>query len=240
MSVRVERAATAAELGRIVAGGVIEVCRDRQEEGGIPVLVLTGGSMGRASLASIAEHPDRDAVDWRRVRFLWGDERWVAAGDAERNDRLADDLLFSAVEVDPELVHRVAASDSGLSLDEAAEAYAALVDGLDRIDVALNGVGPDGHICSLFPGREDLLRDAPGTPSAIAVRESPKPPPERVTLSMPAVRAAERVWLLAAGAEKADAVERILVPDSDPLPAARARGTRETVLWVDEASAPRA
>lgn len=239
---RLESADTGSELAHGIASQIIAICVDRQQQGAVPTLVLTGGSMGKASLAAIAEHAERDRVEWHRVRFLWGDERWVPAGDAERNDRLADELLFGSVETDTELVHRVAASDGSLDLDDAAAAYAELIDGLDRIDVVMNGVGPDGHICSLFPGRDDLLRNEPGTASALPVRESPKPPPERVTFSIPAVDRADHVWLLAAGAEKAPAVEQILNPsaDLDRLPAARVAGRTDTVLWADAAALGRA
>ncbi|MBK0417996.1 6-phosphogluconolactonase [Leucobacter sp. CSA1] len=236
-ALRLERAATVDALAERVAARVIAVCRARQEAGAVPCVVLTGGSMGRASLLGIAAHAERDSVDWSRVRVLWGDERWVPAGHEERNDRLADELLFPHVEVDPAFIHRVPGSDSGLTLDEAAAQYAVAVDRAGRIDVALNGVGPDGHLCSLFPGRADLLVDGPDAPAAMVVRDSPKPPPERVTLTLPAVRRADRVWLLAAGAEKAEAVARIVRPDADdPLPAARVHGRDETVLWVDAAA----
>ncbi|GAA1791359.1 6-phosphogluconolactonase [Leucobacter iarius] len=234
---RVESAPDAAALTERIVERLIGVLRRAQEDGRIPVLVLTGGSMGKASLAGIAAHRDRGLVDWRRVRVLWGDERWLPAGDAERNDQLADDLLFGSVDFDPALVHRVAAADAGLSLDDAAAAYAELIAELDRIDLALNGVGPDGHLCSLFPGRDDLLRDDDAQPLAIAVRESPKPPPERVSLSFRALDRVERLWLLAAGAEKAPAIARVRsADDPEPLPAGRARGTVETVLWADEAA----
>lgn len=231
---RIERAADLAGLGAAVADAMLAVCRGRQAEGGVPCVVLTGGSGGERVLRDLAAHPDLDAVDWRRVRFLWGDERWVPRGHEERNDRLADDTLFAAVEVDPDLVHRVPAGDSGLPLDAAAAAYAELVRRVERIDLALSGVGPDGHVASLFPGREDLLRAGADTPSAIPVRDSPKPPPERISLTLPALNRADRSWLIAAGAAKAEAVARISARDEPLLPAARLAGAVETVLWADD------
>ncbi|MFT4232948.1 MAG: 6-phosphogluconolactonase, partial [Leucobacter sp.] len=213
-ALRVERVADLPSLGEAAAAAIIGICAARQTEGAVPCILLTGGRAGAAVLAAIAGHARRGEVDWRRVRLLWGDERWLPAGDSERNDRLADELLLGAVDADPALVHRIAASDAGRSLDEAAAEYAAIVAGVDRVDLALNGVGEDGHIASLFPGREDLLRDGSdgeAVPDAFAVRESPKPPPERVTLSLPALRRAERVWLFATGAGKADAERGIRV-----------------------------
>lgn len=230
---RIERVDDLAALGGAVATAVLEVCRARQAAGAVPCLVLTGGGSGARVLDALGTHPERSTVDWQRVRFLWGDERWVPEGDPERNDRLADEALFSAVAVDPALVHRIPAADSGFTLEAAASAYARLVDDVDRIDLALNGVGEDGHVASLFPGREDLLRDDPQTPVALAVRDSPKPPPERVTLSLPALRRADRVWLLASGAGKAGAVGSILDPGENPLPAARLSASAGAVLWAD-------
>lgn len=240
---RVERVADLTGLGAAVADRLIAVCRARQEAGAVPCIVLTGGRAGAEVLRAAGQHADRAAVDWARVRVLWGDERWVPAGDPERNDLLADESLFELVGMDPALVHRVAASDAGLTLDEAAASYARVVDGLERIDVALNGVGEDGHVASLFPGRDDLLRDDPATPAALAVRDSPKPPPERVTLSLPALRRADRVWLLAAGEGKAEAVRELLSAGAGSgarlgavSPAARLNGRSETVLWADGAA----
>lgn len=217
-----------------LAAELIGIVRNRQAEGAVPCVVLTGGSGGAASLAALAAHPDRDAVDWSRVRFLWGDERWLPAGDPERNDRLADDTLFAAVGVDPLLVHRVGAAGGDLSLDEAAGEYARLVDGIDRIDVAINGVGPDGHVASLFPGRPEIGLVGAEAPAAVAVRESPKPPPERVSLTLPTINRADRVWLLAAGEGKRDAVGDVVA--GRPTPAGLLSGTAETVLWADEAA----
>lgn len=231
---RIEQYADLQGLATAVAQEVISVCQSRQAEGATPCIVLTGGTGGGRVLEALGVHPDRELVNWSRVRFIWGDERWRPAGDSERNDVLADTAFFSQVDVDPALVHRVAASDSGLTLESAAAAYAEIVDAIPRIDIALNGVGEDGHIASLFPGRAEPLVEAPA--SALAIRESPKPPPERVTLSMPALKRAERVWLIAAGAGKADAVRRVVARAEPLLPAAVVSGTVETVLWADEAA----
>ncbi|WP_336659338.1 6-phosphogluconolactonase [Leucobacter sp. USHLN153] len=243
---RIEERADLRELATAIAGAAISVCRERQAGGGvalasdgIPCVVLTGGGGGAAVLEALAEHPDRDTVDWTRVRFIWGDERWVPAGHEDRNDLLADRSLFAVVQTDPALVHRVPASDSGLSLDEAAAEYAAVIDGIERIDLAFNGVGPDGHVASLFPGRDELAAVGADTPAALPIRNSPKPPPERVTLTMPVLCRAERAWAIAAGEGKADAVAGLLEPGETPLPIARVRGSRETVLWADTAALAR-
>ncbi|WP_010157226.1 6-phosphogluconolactonase, partial [Leucobacter chromiiresistens] len=193
---RIEEHGSLDELARAAASEIISVCSSRQADGGVPCIVLTGGTGGERVLSALASHDELEQVDWARVRFLWGDERWAPAGHEDRNDLLADRTLFAATTVDPALVHRFAASDSGVGLDEAAAAYAEVVDGIGRIDLALNGVGPDGHIASLFPGREELEAVGADAPAALAIRHSPKPPPERVTLTLAALRRAERVWLI--------------------------------------------
>ena len=112
-----------------------------------------------------------------------------------------------------------------------------------RFDVVMLGVGPDGHVASLFPGRPELQERVRAT---LPVSDSPKPPPDRVSLTIPALNTARAVWLVVSGADKADAVRQSLAaasgdgrPDgADPLPAARVTGTQETVWWVDEAAAP--
>lgn len=232
---RVERVLDLPALGEAVASGLIAVCRERQRSGGVPCIVLTGGRSGAQVLLAVRDHPDRDTVDWSRVRFLWGDERWAPAGHADRNDVLADESLFAAVETDTTLVHRVSASDSGATLDEAAAAYADVVARVPRVDVVLSGVGEDGHVASLFPGRSELLQGADEA-AALPVRDSPKPPAERVTLSLPALNRADHSWLLAAGEGKAEAVRAVL-GGSEPLPpAAHLAGRAETVLWADDAA----
>ncbi len=117
---------------------------------GEATIVLTGGTMGYASLAAINASPERDTVDWSAVNFWWGDERWLPDADPERNETQAREALLAHIPVDPERVHAFPASDGGLELDEAADAYAAELkaaapDGADypAFDITFLGVGPD-------------------------------------------------------------------------------------------------
>jgi 6-phosphogluconolactonase len=212
-------------------------------------LVLTGGGIGTKVLAAIAAAPARDAVDWRLVDFWWGDERFEPAGDAERNETGARAALLDALNVDPARVHAVAGSDGpdGDDPDAAAARYAAELaaaagDGaragktgaVPAFDVLMLGIGPEGHVASIFP-------DSPAayaTGSVVAVRNAPKPPPTRISLTFGAIQAAREVWILASGAEKADAVAEALSGVSqDKLPAAGARGRDRTLFLLDEAAA---
>ncbi|MFC5790731.1 6-phosphogluconolactonase [Agromyces tardus] len=205
-------------------------------------VVLTGGSMGGAVLEAVAESPARHSIDWSRIHFWWGDERWVPAGDAERNDVQSRAALLDALELAPEQVHPFPASDSGLTLDEAADAYAAELArhgaaglGYPIFDITFLGVGPDGHIASLFPHRSGIqVIDRP----VIAVRESPKPPPERLSLTRPVLNSSQRIWFVLAGADKASALGLALAGASrDEVPVAGIKGRRRTVFFIDQDAA---
>jgi len=206
-------------------------------------VILTGGSMGSAVLASVRVSPDRDSVDWSRIRFWWGDERWLPKGDPERNETQAREALLDHLGLDESAIHAFAASDDGIELDDAALAYAqelkanaAAGADLPKFQITFLGVGPDGHIASLFPERSGIReKDA----TVIAVRNSPKPPPERLSLTLPVINSSERIWLVLAGPDKASALGLTLAGvSSAEVPAAGANGVRRTDFHVDsEASA---
>ena len=211
-------------------------------------LVLTGGGIGTKVLAAIAAAPARDAVDWRLVDFWWGDERFEVTGDPERNETGARAALLDKLGVDQARVHAVPGPDGpdGDDVDAAAARYAAELAAAARqagdgessavpaFDVLMLGIGPEGHVASIFP-------EAPAayaTGSVVAVRNSPKPPPTRISLTFSAIQAAREVWVLASGAEKADAVAEALSGVSqDKLPAAGARGRDRTLFLLDQEAA---
>lgn len=208
-------------------------------------VVLTGGTVGIAALRAVAASPVRGAVDWSQVHLWWGDERFLPAGDPDRNETQARDALIDALgdALPDDNVHPVPALGADVPDGEtAARRYTAELrahadgDGLTPwFDVLLLGMGPDGHVASLFPGRPTLFEA-----SALVVAEhaSPKPPPERVSLTFPVVRSAREVWVVAAGAEKAPAVARALAGDDvRTTPAAGARGTERTLWLIDVAAA---
>jgi 6-phosphogluconolactonase len=205
-------------------------------------LVLTGGGIGTKVLAAIAAAPARDAVDWRLVDFWWGDERFEVTGDPERNETGARAALLDKLGVDQARVHAVPGPDGpdGDDPDAAAARYAAELaaaagnGAVPAFDVLMLGVGPEGHVASIFP--ESPAAYATG--SVVAVRNSPKPPPTRVSFTFSAIQAAREVWVLASGAEKADAVAEALSGVSqDKLPAAGARGRDRTLFLLDQEAA---
>jgi 6-phosphogluconolactonase len=206
-------------------------------------LVLTGGGIGTKVLAAIAAAPARSAVDWQRVDFWWGDERFEPVGDPERNETGARAALLDALNVDPARVHAVAGPDGpdGNDPDAAAARYAAELaaaagDGhaVPAFDVLMLGIGPEGHVASIFPESPAAYESR----SVVAVRGCPKPPPTRLTLTFPAIAAATDVWLMTAGAEKAGAVALALGgAGAIQVPAAGVHGRAHTLWLLDRESA---
>ncbi|MEV4774988.1 6-phosphogluconolactonase [Microbacterium sp. LTA6] len=239
---RVVVESTPAALAARVADRFLTRLGARTRNGRIAHIALTGGSMGGAVLRAAAEDPRSAQIDWSLVHFWWGDERFVARDHADRNSVQSRQALLDHIPVPAENVHEVAGSDSGVTLDEAAAAYAAELArfGTDEqpwpsFAVCFLGVGPDGHIASLFPDRPEVgVTDA----AVLPVRDSPKPPPERVTLTRPVLNSSKRVWLVLTGADKASALGLALAGASySSVPAAGAKGRKRTIFFVDEAAA---
>ncbi|WP_405019651.1 6-phosphogluconolactonase [Kitasatospora sp. NBC_00070] len=230
-------------MAQAAAARLITRIVDAQAARGTASVVLTGGRNGNALLAAIAASPARDAVDWARLDLWWGDERFVAAGHPDRNAVQARAELLDAVPLDPARVHEMPASDGvdGSDVEAAAARYAGeLAKAAERgpvpaFDVLLLGVGPDTHVASLFPGHPGVRETEL---SVVGVRGAPKPPPVRISLTLPAIRAAREVWLLAAGEDKADAVALALTgPGEIQAPASGAYGTRRTLWLLDRTAA---
>ena len=217
---------------------------DVQSSRGGASVVLTGGTMGSAILAAVASSPARDAIDWSRLDVWWGDERFLPSGDPDRNETQNRAALLDAVPLDPARVHAMPGPDGpdGDDVDAAAASYAdALAQAATGgeptpiFDILMLGMGPDAHVASLFPESPALYERER---SVVAVRNSPKPPPTRITLTMPVLRRAEDVWFLVAGADKAQAVGLALSGAGEvQAPAAGPRGRRATLWLVDRAAA---
>ncbi|MCX8528994.1 MAG: 6-phosphogluconolactonase, partial [Rhodoluna sp.] len=158
-------------------------------------LVVTGGTVGILTLAKLRDL----SMDWSNVHIWWGDERFVEKNSADRNELQAKNALLDHIAIPVENLHPFPASDEGMTLDEAAEAFRSEVAGIE-FDVLLLGIGPDGHIASLFPGK-----NAQGE-LVVAEHDSPKPPPQRLSLSYAAINSASEVWFTVAGADKDAAV----------------------------------
>jgi len=226
------------------AARLVMAILEAQSSRGQADIVLTGGSMGSAVLVSLGQSPAVDTVDWRNLSLWWADERFLPAGDPERNETQARAALLDAVPLDPARVHPMPASDGpdGPDLDAAAARYAAELaasapHGRDvpEFDVLLLGVGPDAHVASLFPEHPALHELEAST---IGVRGAPKPPPERISLTFPSLCTARDVWFLVSGPDKAGAVGLALSGAGQlQAPAAGVVGTRSTTWLLDRDAA---
>ncbi|WBT07752.1 6-phosphogluconolactonase [Corynebacterium sp. SCR221107] len=198
---------------------------------GIARIVLTGGGPGIAMLRKLVNHD----IDWERVHVFFGDERNVPVTDPESNEGQAREALLEHVDIPEANIHGYGLG--GVDLNAAAENYEAVLADFapDGFDLHLLGMGGEGHINSLFPHtpavkeKEHLV---------VAVTDSPKPPAERVTLTLPAVHRAKRVWIVTAGTAKAEAIKAVVDgKKAVDWPAAGATGTKETLLIVDKEAA---
>jgi 6-phosphogluconolactonase len=240
-----------------IAARLITKLVDVQDRYGEATVVLTGGTVGIGTLKAVADSAAAPAVNWSKVNFWWGDERFVPADDDDRNTRQARGALLSHIPVDPARVHEPGSSDDFGTPEEAAADYARRLaeaaamehsadtsddrpenpGKLPRFDVVLLGVGPDAHIASLFPEQagireKDLM--------VVGVRNSPKPPPARISLTLPAINTAAEVWMVVAGEDKAGAVGLALA-GANPVqvPAAGPAGRSRTLWLIDENAASR-
>ncbi|MBJ8345359.1 6-phosphogluconolactonase [Antrihabitans sp. YC2-6] len=229
----VERYADTDALVDAAARRFVAAVVSAQRERGSASVVLTGGGTGIGLLKAVRKDPGD--IDWSAIDIYWGDDRFVPYEDSERNELQARDALLDHVPVDESRVFPMAPSDGAFDDNPAvaAAAYAQLVP--DEFDIHLLGMGGEGHVNSLFP-HTDAVRETSAT--VVAVTDSPKPPPVRVTLTLPAVQRAKEVWLVVSGANKAEAVAAAIGgASSDDIPSAGARGKNATVWLLDEAAA---
>jgi 6-phosphogluconolactonase len=231
-------------LAQAVAARLIVRLIDAQAERGSACVVLTGGRVAAAVYRAVRDLPASDAVDWSRVDVWWGDERFLPAGDPDRNETQARAALLDALPLDPARVHPMPSSDGpdGPDPEAAAARYAAALAAaakpghatLPHFDVLMLGVGEDGHVASVFPEHPVAYETRPVS----AVRGSPKPPPIRTTLTLPTINTAEEVWLVAAGTDKAKAVGMAMAGGGPvQVPASGVHGVGRTLWLLDRAAA---
>ncbi len=200
-------------------------------------VALAGGTTPLAAYRLLAASPYRDLVPWGRVEVWFGDERCVGECDPERNDLAAREALLAHVSIPPERLHPIPAT-----APDGAARYDALLrervpagpDGAPRLDLVLLGLGPDGHTASLFPGHPAL-----GETAALAVRVdgAPKPPPSRVSLTLPLLRAARVVAFVVTGEGKRAALARVLSGDRSLPGACVDPPDGETLFFLDQEAA---
>ncbi len=233
-------------LAGAVAARLVTKLVDLQAAGTTPKIVLTGGGTGIAVLEQLRASVARDAVDWGQVEFYWGDERFLPPGDPERNETQARAALLDHVPVDQAKVFAMGA-DTGTGpagADAAAEEYAEALRRAARpedhgpvpsFDVLMLGMGGEGHTASVFPHSPAVYETER---TVVAVHGCPKPPPTRVSLTLPAIRRAAEVWIMTTGESKAAAVAMALSGAGEvAIPAAGAQGRRRTRWLIDRAAA---
>lgn len=234
------------ELATAVADELVRKIQSAVAERGVAHVALTGGGIGIKTLIELRGVSERIGLDWSAVHLWWGDERFLPDQDRERNETQACEALIDHIDIPSSQVHPIPASDGadGDAVEHAATRYsqelAVAARGAGPVpsfDVCLLGVGPDAHVASLFPGLPQVHDDES---AAVGVYDAPKPPPRRVTLTLPSIRASRRVWLIASGEGKAEAVRLGLAGGPvEEAPVAGARGRESTVFWLDEDAASR-
>lgn len=232
-------------LASAIAARLVTRIVDVQAARGAASVVLTGGGIGTAALVALRESPAVDAIDWGRLDVWWGDERFVPHDSPDRNESQAREALLDRVPVDPGRVFPMAPSDSPDvdGPEAAAERYAQLLASratpedhgpVPRFDILMLGMGSEGHTASIFP-ESPAVRD---TRPVVAVHGCPKPPPTRVTMTLPTICAATEAWVLVSGESKAEAT-RLALSGAGPvqIPVAGVSGRARTLWLLDAAAA---
>jgi len=196
--VNIVRFADAEALARAVADEVAVAAKAAMAERGAFHLVLAGGSTPKRCYALMRDME----LPWQAMHIWFGDERCLPVGDAERNDTMAEQTLLMHVPLQDAHVHRIAAE---LGPDAGAASYAKELVHAPKMDLVLLGMGEDGHTASLFPGNP-ALKDVR---MAVPVFDSPKPPPERISLGLGLLNDAHRRIVMVAGEGKRAAWESI-------------------------------
>ncbi len=229
-----------AGLAEAAARRFVELSQAAIDRGGRFSVALAGGTTPRAMYERLARPPLHDEVDWANVHVFWSDERYVPPDDPQSCYRMARESLLAHVPIPA--AHIYLAPTIGGAPEAAAQAYAETLTAsfksdLPRFDLILLGMGPDGHTASLFPGKPQVT--APDADLVVAVHEAPKPPPTRLSFTLPLINAAAQVIFLVAGADKAAALRDVLRGPPDParLPAQGVRLTRGTLTWLVDAAA---
>lgn len=201
--------ADAQSLAREVSGFVVAEIKRRLLElngAGMVEVAVAGGFISTAILPGLLKYSQ--VLDWSRVRFWWVDERFVSAGDSDRNDEA---VITSVLRYLPGVSWVSFPTDEGQGLESALECFTDLWTaemGARSLDLALLGMGPDGHIASLFP-KDEWVTLGLDSPAVLAVDDSPKPPRMRLSLSMPVICSAKQIVLATGGSSKREALAEV-------------------------------
>jgi len=202
---------------------------------GQALISLSGGSTPTGVYKVLAQSPYRDSVPWSKIHFFWGDERCVPPEDSESNYKNAYDNLLKNISVDPEKIHRIKGE---LSPEQAASEYAKVLSAFAEnnhpwpfFDVAVMGMGEDGHTASLFPGIYN-----PGEDDSTVIHVSAAyqdRPANRITLTPMVFNTSRNVIFLVVGEAKAEMLQKALIGEKDLLniPVQRIRPVKGKLIW---------
>lgn len=232
-----------AAVDRLIAADAVSTLMQSLRRSHEAHLAVSGGSVAERALPEIVRAANTVGLDWGRVHIWFADERFAPRGHADRNATAVMEALRQAPGFFASQLHIPAASDVGIGLDAAAEAYdrellrhlPGSVTNVPVLDLVLLGMGPDGHTASLFPGRDEV---SVGDRLVVAVRDSPKPPPERVSMTLPLIRGAKQVFVYATGANKAEALRLARSGEASALdsPVGAVTARDELRLYCDAAA----
>jgi len=204
--------ADADEMASLVVDSWREMIVAANQAGRPHCVALSGGRIAQKLFALAAREAMAGRISFDRVHFFWADERCVPPSSPDSNFKTAQELLFAPLKIGENRVHRIRGEDPAATAAELAERELRRITGeeLPSLDLIFLGMGEDGHVASLFPGKNEGMRLGE---IFCAVKDSPKPPPARVTLSYAAIAAAAQVWVLASGAGKEAALRASLSPE---------------------------
>ena len=227
------------KLSKSAADYIVRVAHEAVARHGTFTVALSGGSTPRKLYGILGSEPYRSQIDWNKIEIFWCDERSVPPTDAESNYHLADEILFSKVTIAPEHIHRMPADapdGDAASLAYAQEIRQVLVtSGVPDFDLIQLGMGPEAHTASLFPHQASLQeRERLVLPVSV-----PKPPPHRLTFTIPVLNAAHHILFLLTGAEKDKALAEVLEgkENGEEYPAQNVHPAQGEVTWMIDTKA---
>jgi 6-phosphogluconolactonase len=234
-SVEIRRAVNAQDVAAQASLEITESIKQLLLKPGVVNVALTGGTVGIKTLEALAENDEFQGLDFTRVHFWWGDERYVAEDSVDRNANQAKDAMLSKIKVPAENIHEFPSSDAGLAVADAAVAFnlelsGYFTEGKPTMDITIMGMGPDGHVASLFPGHSHGIVDV------VSESDSPKPPSERLSFSYGMLNRSKKMIFVVSGIDKAEAVEQVHTNEVCDLPAAKVSAAGETIWFIDEAA----
>lgn len=234
-SVEIRKAINAIDVASQATNEILDTIAEVLSKKDVAHVALTGGTVGILTLEVLAKAIAEKNVSLSKVHFWWGDERFVASDSSDRNALQARKALLNAVEIKLENIHEFPSSDNGLELNAAKMQFDEHLHQTFSIspiamDLMILGMGPDGHVASLFPDQSH-----PGD-LVVAVPDSPKPPAERLSMSMELINRSAKIIFVVSGIDKAEAIESVHKNPDCELPASKVAAQGQTLWIIDEAA----